>query len=129
MGILKGGLKIIGSAVLVVTGTASAILKGGSDAIGLEIGSQLFGVTKNASFNGIRSMWSEKDLEKDISKADKLESGTEHTVRSAAAQTAKRMADTAKKAAEIARKNNDEEKYSECMEKYETYMAKYMELK
>ena len=57
MGIIKGCLKVVGTAALVVTGSASTILKGVSDAVGIELGSELFGATKDASFNGIRNMW------------------------------------------------------------------------
>ncbi len=129
MGLLKIVGKTIGTATLVVTGTTSTILKGVSDAVGFEIGSELLGSAKDASFNGIRSMWSSKDLEKDIAKSNKLESGTQAAIHNNAAQTAKKMAETAKRAADIARKNNDDEKYEACMLKYETYMSKYEELK
>ena len=57
MGIIKGILKVGTSAVLAATGTASTILKGMSDTVGLEIGSEIFGAAKDASFNGIKSMW------------------------------------------------------------------------
>lgn len=39
MGLLKTGLKLVGTAALVVTGTASTVLKGVSEAAGVEIGS------------------------------------------------------------------------------------------
>lgn len=57
MGVVKGILKVGASAVLAATGTASTILKGMSDTVGFELGSELFGAAKDASFNGVRSMW------------------------------------------------------------------------
>ncbi len=41
MGIIKAIGKTIGTATLVVTGTASTVLKGVSDAVGFEVGSEL----------------------------------------------------------------------------------------
>ena len=114
MGILKTGLKIIGSATLVVTGTASAVLKGVSDVVRFEIGSELLSSAKDASFNGIRSRWSDKDLEHGISLSDKLE----ENVRSS---TQSKMARTAKRAAELAKKHGDMDKYEYYMEQYEKF--------
>ncbi len=57
MGIIKGCAKVIGSTLLGATGVASTILKGMCDTVGVEIGSELFGAAKDASFNGIRNMW------------------------------------------------------------------------
>lgn len=114
MGLLKFVGKTLGTATLVVTGTASAILKGVSDTVGFEIGSELLGSAKDASFNGIRSMWSDKDLEGGIAQADRLESGVQQATQS-------QMARTAKQAAEIAKKNGDMEKYEYYMEQYYKY--------
>ena len=114
MGILKAIGKTIGTATLVVTGTASTILKGVSDAVGFEIGSEILGAAKDASFNGIRSMWSDKDLEGSFETADKLESGIQRGTQSQKARTAKQ-------AAELAKKNGDMEKYEYYMEQYERY--------
>ena len=114
MEILKAIGKTIGTATLVVTGTASTILKGVSDAVGFEIGSEILGAAKDASFNGIRSMWSDKDLEGSFETADKLESGVQRGTQS-------QMARTAKQAADLAKKNGDIEKYEYYMEQYERY--------
>ncbi|MBE6871304.1 MAG: hypothetical protein E7491_05055 [Ruminococcaceae bacterium] len=57
MGLFKGILKVGASAVLVATGTASTILKDMSDTVGFEIGTELFGATKEYSLNEIRNMW------------------------------------------------------------------------
>lgn len=114
VGLLKFVGKTIGTATLVVTGTTSTVLKGVSDAVGFEIGSELLGSAKDASFNGIRYMWKGKDLEKNISKADKVED----TIRNG---TQNHMARTAKQAADLAKKNGDIEKYNYYMEQYEKY--------
>ena len=114
MGIIKAIGKTIGTATLVVTGTASTVLKGVSDAVGFEVGSELLGYAKDASFNGIRSMWSDKDIEDSISMSDKVED----TIRNS---TQSQMARTAKQAAEIAKKNGDMEKYEYYMEQYERF--------
>ena len=114
MGLLKFVGKTIGTATLVVTGTASAVLKGVSDAVGFEIGSGILDATKNASFNGIRAMWSDKDLESTIGTADKVESCIQRGAQS-------QIARTAKQAAELAKKHGDMEKYEYYMEQYERY--------
>ena len=113
MGILKTIGKTLGTAALITTGTASAILKGVSDTVGFEIGSEVLGAAKDASFNGVRSIWSDKNLEC-IDKMDDLDSKVGDATR-------KQMARTAKQAAEIARKNGDEEKYEHYMNQYELY--------
>lgn len=114
MRIIKFIGKTIGTATLVVTGTTSAILKGVSDATGFEIGSELMGSAKDASFNGIRSMWSNKDLEKTISQSDRIEDSVRNETRS-------QMARTARMAADLAKKNGDMEKYEHYMDQYERY--------
>lgn len=118
MGLLKFVGKTIGTATLVVTGTASTVLKGVSDAVGFELGSEILGSAKDASFNGIRSMWSDKDIEKGISKADNLENGIRNN-------TYYEKARTARQCAEIQRKNGNIEKAEEYMEKYYQYMEEY----
>lgn len=113
MGILGGIGKLVGSAVLGVTGAASTVLKGVCDTAGVELGSELFGAAKDASFNGIRNMWDSEEAQERIDKAQNYD----------AADSARRsMASTAYRMAQTAKKNGD-------MEKYETYMAKYNELK
>ena len=113
MGFLKGCLKAVGTAALVATGGASTILKGASDAIGLEIGSELFGAAKDASFNGIREIWGSEGCDEIMDKADHVSYNVEDGVR-------KNMANTAYRAAQIAKKNGDMEKYEMYMEKYES---------
>lgn len=111
MGILKTIGKTLGTAALIVTGTASTVLKGISDTVGFELGSEVLGAAKDASFNGVRSMWSDKDL-KCVDKMD----GLDYKIEDAAH---KQMARTAKQAAEIAKKNGDEERYEYYMNQYE----------
>lgn len=115
MGILEGCAKIVGSVVLGATGVASSVLKGASDTIGLELGSELFGAAKDASFNGIRNMWDGDDAQKRVDDAEaksyNLESGAHSSLASAAYRTA-----------QVAKQNGD-------MEKYEAYMEKYREYK
>lgn len=73
MGILKTIGKTLGTAALITTVTASAILKGVSDTVGFEIGSEVLGIAKDTSFNGVCSIWSDKYLEY-IDKMDDLDS-------------------------------------------------------
>lgn len=115
MGIIKGCAKVIGSAVLGVTGVASTILKGMFDTTGIEVGSEMFGAAKDASFNGIRKIWDSDEAQKKIDAAQDKSYELEDSVRRSMANTAYQMAQTAKR-------NGD-------MEKYETYMDKYQELK
>ena len=114
MGILGGCLKIVGTAALVVTGTASTVLKGCFDAAGVELGSELFGATKDASFNGIRAMWNDESIDETIDKAEEKSYDVEDAAR-------QKMADTAYRAAQLAKKNGDSEKYDYYMNKYEEY--------
>lgn len=115
MGVIKGCLKVVGSAALGVTGVVSTVLKGVSDTAGIEIGSEIFGAAKDASFNGIRSMWDSESAQETITKAEQASYGVEDATRRTMADTAYRMAQTAKHNGDI--------------EKYETYMQKYNEYK
>lgn len=115
MGILKSCAKIIGSVALGATGFASTVLKGMCDTAGVELGSEIFEAAKDASFNGIRSMWDSENTQELIDKAE----GQSYSVEEAARR---KMADTAYKMAQTAKRNGD-------MDKYETYMAKYEEYK
>lgn len=114
MGLIKGILKVGASAILVATGTASTVLKGVSDAVGIEIGSEIFGAAKEASFNGIRGMWDNDSLQTVVDQAEELSDGTGDAMR-------RQMAATARRAAQIARQNGDMEKYEYYMEQYESY--------
>ena len=115
MGILKGVGKVLGTTVLGATGIASSVLKGMFDTVGVELGSEIFGAAKDASFNGIRNMWDSEAAQDRIDQAEIASYGIEDTAR-------RKMADTAYQMAQTAKRNGD-------MEKYETYMAKYEEYK
>ncbi len=115
MGIIKGIGKVLGTTVLGATGVASTVLKGVFDTAGVEIGSEIFGAAKDASFNGLRNIWDDETAQDRIDRAEARSYETEDTVRRQMANTAYRMAQTAKR-------NGD-------MDKYETYMAKYEEYK
>lgn len=117
MGVLKFIGKTIGTVVLTTTGTASAVLKGVSDAVGFEIGSDVLGIAKNASFNGVRSIWEGNNLTC-IDKMETLDYSVENSARKQAENTAK----IAKKKAEEARMNGNMEEYERYMERYEYYM-------
>ena len=108
MGILKLVGKTLGTATLVTTGAASSILKGMSDAVGFELGSEILGAAKDASFNGVRSIWSDKEL-KSIDKMENLDSAAR-----------RKMAETARQAAKIAKEHGDMEKYEYYMNMYES---------
>ncbi|MBR5814440.1 MAG: hypothetical protein IKY37_08310 [Bacteroidaceae bacterium] len=114
MSILKGCAKLVGSVVLGATGVASSVLKGVSDTVGSELGSELFGAAKDASFNGIRSIWDSDEAQETIDKAEEASYGVEDVTR-------RKMAETAYRAAQIAKKNGDEEKYEQYMDKYYEY--------
>lgn len=114
MGLLKSAAKIVGTVVLTTTGTASAVLKGVSDAIGVELGSELFGAAKDASFSGIRSMWDSDKAHETIAKVERESTSLEDVPR-------RSMASTAYRAAQVAKQNGDMEKYEHYMEQYERY--------
>lgn len=126
MGIIKGCLKVVGTAVLVVTGSASTILKGVSDTVGIELGSELFGATKDASFNGIRNMWSNESVDNIVGKGEATADRAENFTRKQMADTAYKAAQTAKKMAD---REKDVQKRDEYLRKYNDYMAKYYEYK
>ena len=114
MGILKGVGKVLGTTVLGATGIASSVLKGMFDTVGVELGSEIFGAAKDASFNGIRSMWGGEISDGANEKLDNYEANSEEAAR-------RKMAQTAKRAADLAKKNGDMEKYEKYMEQYERY--------
>lgn len=119
MGFIKGAFKVVGTATLAVTGSVSAILKGVADTVGFELGSELLEAAKDASFNGIRSVWDGGGEAMDMleNASYKMEGAADSIKRS----SARSMADTARKAALIAKQKGDEDKYEELMEKYQQY--------
>jgi len=57
MGILKGALKLAGSAALAATGAAATILRTAGNAAGVDVVADMAGMAQDASFEGIRSIW------------------------------------------------------------------------
>ena len=90
------------------------MLKTVADTAGVEIGSEILGAAKDASFNGIRSMWGGDMSEGASEKLDNYEVNSEDAAR-------RKMAQTAKRAADLAKKNGDMEKHEKYMEQYERY--------
>ena len=111
MGIIKTVAKVVGTVALGATGTASTVLKGVADATGVELASEILGAAKDASFNGIRSMWDSDTAQNNISVAEEKSYDVEDASRRSAANTAYR-------AAQIAKKNGDMEKYEQYMDVY-----------
>lgn len=131
MGFLKGCLKAVGTVALGATGLASKVLEEVSDAAGIEVGTQLFSTTKEASLNGIRAMWDDgteeraETLDKIEDKVYQADEKTQGTARKAMANSALRIANEAKR---MANKETNPDKKAALMEKYEQYMEKYEEL-
>ena len=123
MGLIKGILKVGASAVLVATGTASTILKGMSDTVGLEIGSDIFGAAKDASFNGIRNMWGAElpEEEEYVTERDARIAATKEEIRKLKVQ--------ALRCKDLASKATDESMHDNFMNRYESLMeeANYLE--
>ena len=119
MGLLKGCLKLAGTAILGATTVASKVLEEVSNAAGVEVGSEIFGAAKNASMNGIKGIWSDGEEGGLIDDIDKKAHEFDESTQGACKR---KMAETAKRAAEIAKKNGDMEKYEHYMEQYYKYL-------
>ncbi len=117
MGLLKGALKLVGSAALVVTGTASAIVRQVANATDNPELENLVGRAQDASFNKIKDMWTSDDEKDDKYYENQQEKSLdrEYNSKMNAARQCRNMAEAAQKA------GNDE--------KYNTYMDKYYALK
>ena len=122
MGILKGCLKVVGSAALVVTGTASTVLKGMCDTVGVELGSEIFGAAKNASFNGIRNMWDSSSTDAVMNKVEEASGVVEDGLRHKGAEAAKQLAEKYEREAE---RTTDPEKRAELEAKAQRFWDKY----
>ena len=118
MGLIKGILKVGASAVLAATGTASTILKGMSDTVGLELGSEIFGAAKDASFNGIKNMWgSNEDIEE-----------CEGSLDDERKDEVRKLKVKALRCKELAEKASDETVRQNLLDRYESLMAEAEEL-
>ena len=116
VGILKTAAKVVGTATLSATWLASGILRKVSDAAGVDIGSELFGMGQDASANGIKSMWQGNSA--DVTEADETAADVDalekrkRQLRSAASQCFE-MARAAERA-------GNQEKHDQLMARYET---------
>ena len=116
MGIIKGIGKVLGTTVLGATGVASTVLKGIFDTAGVEIGSEIFGAAKDASFNGIRSIWGAEPPEADVylSEEEERVAGITEEIRKLKAQ--------ALRCKDMAQKSSDENARQNFMARYESLM-------
>ena len=124
MGFIKGCLKVVGTAALVVTGSASTVLKECFDVAGVELGSEIFGAAKEASFNGIREIWDSVEVEESSMTDEEIEEA-------AVAEQKRKMKAQAiryREWAEAAQKAGNTDKYEEYMEKYRAQMDAANEL-
>ena len=112
MGIIKGVGKVLGTAVLGATGVASTVLKGVFDTVGVELGSEVFGAAKDASFNGIRNIW-------DVELPEVEEYPSEEGARKAEIHKLKVQALRCK---DMANKATDDAVRQKFMERYEALM-------
>ena len=115
MGLLKFVGKTIGTATLVVTGTASAVVRKVANMADNSELESIFGRAQDASFNKIKDMWT-TDERKDDKYYNNQETKSEERSYNAklnAANQYRTMAEAAKKA-------GNHEKYNLYMDKYRT---------
>ena len=65
MGLLKGALKLAGSAALVATGAAATLVREAGSATGSDVLSDVAGTIQDASFEKIRDMWTPDEKKDD----------------------------------------------------------------
>ena len=106
--------KIAGTAALIVTGTASAILRKGYDVAGADPVSDFFGTTQDASFNGIKKIWG--------SSPEPL-SESEYCLK--IAEEKRSAAFHCRDVAQAARKAGNLEKEQQYLMRYEDLMSQY----
>ena len=126
MGIIKGIGKVLGTTILGATGVASAVLKGMCDTVGVEIGSELFGAAKDASFSGIRNMWvgEEPEPAEYLTEEDERIAGIKEEIRKMKVQ-ALRCKDMAEKATDEGVRQNFMARYEGLMEEA-NYLQEHM---
>ena len=130
MGLIKGIFKVAGSVVLTATGLASGIAEGLCSAVGGDDLASLFAQGKDASFNGIKNMWSDSSGSETFNeKIDDFSSGIADSTCDKMADTAKRAAEIAKQHAERAKQQGDQDKYAYFQDKYDYYMEQYYKYK
>lgn len=115
MGIIKGIGKVLGTAVLGATGVASTVLKGVFDTAGVELGSEVFGAAKDASFNGIRNMWGSESSEEEYVTEEEAEVAE-------LAEEKRKLKVQALRCKDMAKKATNEEMRQKFMDRYEALM-------
>lgn len=116
MGIIKGIGKVLGTTVLGATGVASTVLKGIFDTAGVEIGSKIFGAAKDASFNGICSIWGAEPPEEEVYLTE------EEAERAAIKEEKHNLKVQALRCKDMARKAPNEEMRQKFLDRYESLM-------
>lgn len=124
LGIIKGVGKLLGTTVLGATGVASAVLKSVFDTAGVDVGSEVFGAVKDASFNGIRNMWDIEapEAEEYVSEEDARIAGIKEEIRKLKAQALK-CKGLASKAADEHIRENFMNRYQSLMEEADYLQA------
>ncbi|MBR2937298.1 MAG: hypothetical protein IKB80_02220 [Oscillospiraceae bacterium] len=115
--VLLAPVKIAGTAALIVTGTASAILRKGYDVAGAEPVSDFFGTAQDASFNGIKKIWGS---------STKPLSESEYCLK--IAMEKRSAASHCYDMAQAARKAGNVEKEQQYIMRYEDLMSQYRSL-
>ena len=116
MGIIKGIGKVLGTTVLGATGVASTVLKGMFDTVGVELGSEIFGAAKDASFNGIRNMWDVEPAQEEVYVTE------EEAETSANAKEKHNLKVQALRCKDMAQRATTEEMRKKFMDRYEELM-------
>lgn len=116
MGIIKGIGKVLGTTVLGATGVASTVLKGMFDTVGVELGSEIFGAAKDASFNGIRNMWDVEPAQEEVYVTE------EEAETSAIAKEKHNLKVQALRCKDMAQRATTEEMRKKFMDRYEELM-------
>ena len=131
MGLFKTVGKTIGTTILTATGVTSTILKTCADQVGFELGSEILGSAKKASFNGIKKMWSNKQADKFTEKTESL--SRLETLRNARdgylnkANAAKQISEMAEQNGNEIKQREYESEYNRCMNKYRSLDIQYRE--
>ena len=117
MDLLKGALKVVGSAALGVGWVAAGIIRNAADAAGVDVLAELADSGVNASANGIKQIWNTEDNYDEIDDEDMEVSELERQ------KTRKRKAATrCREMASACQKAGDDEKYEMYMQRYEDLM-------
>ena len=119
MGLKKALLvpvKVAGTVALTATGTASALLRKSADVAGFDLGSDLFGATQGASFDGIKKIWGSSS--EPLSEGDYLRK--QAIEKYSAASHCREMAEAARKAGNTEKEELYMSRYEDLMEQYRT---------